>query len=140
MISTRSRPRRGLAAGKVHLQDPERSRLPEDARPGRSIELVFAAVERQRIGAIRAAERTAVRELGEETEWSGQGRGSDGDHLAFVQFLYGRACVAVGDSQLLQGRGTPRPYFPVARLTRNLGSRPARTSRERDGLQAERGS
>ena len=61
-------PRARLAAGQVHLQHAERRRLAEHARPGRGIELAPRAVERERVRAIGAAERTAVGQLGQEAE------------------------------------------------------------------------
>ena len=61
-------PRTRLAAREMHLQHAERRRFVEDARPGRGIEFVRARIERDRIGAIRAAERATVRQLGQEAE------------------------------------------------------------------------
>src|SRR5258708_40269040 len=57
-----------LAAREMHLQHAERGRLVEYARPCGGVELVGAPFKRDRIGAIGAAERTAVRELGEQAE------------------------------------------------------------------------
>src|SRR6476660_6908895 len=56
----------GLSAGQMQLQDAELSRFAENAQPGRGVKLVFSRVERERIGAIGAAERTTVSQLGEE--------------------------------------------------------------------------
>ncbi len=60
--------RAGLAAGEMHLQHAERRGLGEHPRPGRGVELVVALLERQRIGAIRTAERAAVRQLGQQAK------------------------------------------------------------------------
>jgi hypothetical protein len=48
----------------MHLQDAEARRLAEYARPGRSVELVLSRVECEWVGAIGAAERTAMGEFG----------------------------------------------------------------------------
>ena len=61
-------PRAGLAARQMHLQDTKPRRLVKDAHPGRGVELVLSRVERERVGTIRAAERTAVGQLGEQAE------------------------------------------------------------------------
>ena len=53
-------PRAGLAARQMHLQDAELRRFVEDAQPGRGIELVRPRIERERVRAIRAPERTAM--------------------------------------------------------------------------------
>jgi hypothetical protein len=62
-----------LAAGQVHLQHAERRRLVHHADPGRRVELALARVERERVGAIGASERTAMRQLGEQAERRMQG-------------------------------------------------------------------
>jgi hypothetical protein len=51
----------------MDLQNAERGRFPENPRPGRRIDLVVT-VERQRIRAVGAAERAAMRKLGKKTE------------------------------------------------------------------------
>jgi outer membrane immunogenic protein len=51
-------PRAGLAARQMHLQDAKLRRFAENAQPGRGIELVRSCIERKRVRAIRAAERT----------------------------------------------------------------------------------
>jgi hypothetical protein len=61
-------PRAWLAARQMHLQDTKPRRLAENAYPGCGVELVFSRIERKRVGAIRAAERTAVGQLGEQAE------------------------------------------------------------------------
>src|SRR5215831_19683290 len=61
-------PRAGLATRQVHLQDAELRRFAKDAQPGRGVELVLPCIERERIRAIGAAERTAMGQLGEEPE------------------------------------------------------------------------
>src|SRR5271163_2428319 len=61
-------PRRRLAAGKVHMQRPERGGLAEQPLPGLAVEFGRRALERQRIGAIGAAERTAVGELDQKPD------------------------------------------------------------------------
>jgi hypothetical protein len=52
----------------MHLQHAKLRRFAEDAQPGRGIELILSRIERERIRAIRAAERTAMGQLGEQTE------------------------------------------------------------------------
>ena len=61
-------PRPRLAAGEMHLQNAECRGLGEHARPGLCVKLASSRVERDRIGAVRTAQRTAVRKLGKETE------------------------------------------------------------------------
>ena len=60
--------RAGLAARQMHLQDTKPRRLAEDAHPGRGVELILSRIKRERVGAIGAAERTAVGQLGEQAE------------------------------------------------------------------------
>jgi hypothetical protein len=52
----------------MDLQDAERGRFPENARPGRHIDLIVAPVERQRIRAVGTAERAAMRQFGEKAK------------------------------------------------------------------------
>ena len=61
-------PRTRLAARQMHLQHAKRGRFAEDTQPARGIELVLSAVERERVRAIGAAERTTMRELGQQAE------------------------------------------------------------------------
>ena len=61
-------PRHRLAAGEMHLQHAERRRLGEHAAPVRSLKLARGALEVQRVGAIGALQRTAMRQLGEQRE------------------------------------------------------------------------
>src|SRR5262245_46748800 len=61
--------RAGLAARQMHLQDAKPRGLAEDAHPGGGVELILSRIERERVGAIGAAERTAVSQLGEHAEW-----------------------------------------------------------------------
>src|SRR5260370_21674198 len=61
-------PRRGLAAGKMDMERAQRGGLAEHAFPRLSVDLRARALERQRIGAIRAAERTAMGELDEHAD------------------------------------------------------------------------
>ena len=65
----------------MYLQDAERRRLAEDAEPGGGIELVLPGVERDRVGTIGTAERTAVRQLGKEAERLVQGGGIGQCHV-----------------------------------------------------------
>src|SRR5262249_22109185 len=61
-------PRAGLAARQMHLQDTKPGRLAEHAQPCRRIELILSRIERERVRAIWAAERTAMGQLGKEAE------------------------------------------------------------------------
>src|SRR5262249_19378427 len=61
-------PRAGLAARQMHLEDAKACRLAEDASPSRGVEFVLSRIERERVRAIGAAERTAVGQLGEQAE------------------------------------------------------------------------
>jgi hypothetical protein len=62
-------PSRGrLAAGKMRMQHAERGGLGKHPLPGFRVEFDRAGFELQRIGAIRAAERAAMREFGEKPD------------------------------------------------------------------------
>ena len=61
-------PRRRLAAREMDMQRAERGGLAEHALPGLRIEFPAGALERQRIGAIGTAERTAMGELDQEPD------------------------------------------------------------------------
>jgi hypothetical protein len=61
-------PRAGLAARQMHLQNTQPRGLAEHAQPRCRIELVLSRIECERVGAIGAAERTAVGHLGEQAE------------------------------------------------------------------------
>ena len=61
-------PRAGLAARQMHLEDANACRVAEDASPSRGVEFVLSRIERERVRAIGAAERTAVGQLGEQAE------------------------------------------------------------------------
>jgi hypothetical protein len=61
-------PRAGLAARQMYLQDAKARRLAENAHPRGAVELVLSRVERERVGAIGTAERTAMGQLGEQAE------------------------------------------------------------------------
>ena len=61
-------PRRRLAAGEMDMQRPERGGLAEHPLPGFRIEFRAGALERQRIGAIGTAERTAMGELDQKPD------------------------------------------------------------------------
>src|SRR2546423_12011612 len=52
----------------MHLQHAECRRFLEHAPPRGGVEFVGAVFERERIGAIGAAERTAVRQLGKQAK------------------------------------------------------------------------
>ncbi len=60
--------RRRFAAGEVDLQYAEIAGLVEHPAPGRGVELAAGRLERQRVGAVDAAHRAAVRDLGEQRE------------------------------------------------------------------------
>ena len=61
-------PRTGLAAGEMDLKNTEAGGFRKHPRPGLRVEFVGPRIERQRVRAIRTAERAAVRQLGQETE------------------------------------------------------------------------
>jgi hypothetical protein len=52
----------------MHLQHAEHDRLVEHPCPRARIKLLFARLERERIGAVGTTERAAMRELSEEAE------------------------------------------------------------------------
>ena len=68
-------PHQRLAAREMHLQHAQRGRLAEDALPGCGVELGAGALQLQRVGAIRAAQRTAMRELRKERQRRADGSG-----------------------------------------------------------------
>ena len=61
-------PRHRLAAREMHLQDAERCRFGQHAAPFRFAELAGRPFELYRVGAIRAAQRTAMGELGQQRQ------------------------------------------------------------------------
>src|SRR5206468_1295001 len=67
-------PRRGLAARQMHLQHPQCGSLGEYAPPCRGVEFVGALFEFERIGTIRAAQGTDMRQFGEQAERRLDGR------------------------------------------------------------------
>src|SRR5262249_23606936 len=62
-------PHHRLAAGKVDLQDSKGCRLLDDALPIRGRELVACGVKLQGIGAVRALQGAAMRQLREHGPW-----------------------------------------------------------------------
>ena len=58
----------GFAARQMDLQHAHCGRLTEHARPGRGVQFIAPIVQRQRIRAIRAGKRTAMRQLGQQAE------------------------------------------------------------------------
>src|ERR1700720_990382 len=73
----------------MHLQDAERRGLGKHPRPGLCVKLTSARVERERVGAIRTAQRTAVCKLGKEAEGLVE-NGSIFSHVEFT-FVMGRS-------------------------------------------------
>jgi hypothetical protein len=59
---------RRLAAGQVHLQHARLAGLPEHAQPRRSVEFVPIVTEVERIGTVRALQRTSVGQFGQQAE------------------------------------------------------------------------
>src|SRR5262249_26631718 len=69
-------PQRGLAAREMQLQDAERGGLLENVEPNLGWKLAASALQHQRVGAVRALQWAAMRELGQQPE-----RGPDGRRL-----------------------------------------------------------
>ena len=114
MIATRSR-RPRLAAGEMHLQNAECRGLGEHPRPGLCVKLASSRVERERIGAIRTAQRTAVRKLGKKAE----GLIESGTIFRHVEFSF----VMAGPSSLPRnGAGCPCPRHDGLVVTIPRGS------------------
>src|SRR5262249_1370103 len=86
-------------------------RLGEHPDPGRGVELVLATVERDRVGAIGATERTAVRQLGKQAERTMQGNGIDRRHVRLaLQSLWAAASPLVAaESELPEFHAAFRP-------------------------------
>ena len=57
-----------LAAGQVQLQDAELGRLRQHVEPDLGRQLVGDALQRQRVGAVGALQRAAVRQLGQQAD------------------------------------------------------------------------
>ena len=98
-------PRARLAAGQMHVQHAERRGLGEHPRPGRGVEFVVARFQRQRIGAIGAAERTAVRQLGEQAERVRQAVRHDCHRYSSRQLLLGQPAEQRGHIGSMRSRG-----------------------------------
>ena len=64
-------PGRRFAAGKMRMQNAKGRGLRKNAGPFRGVEFVGPRVKRERIGTIGAAERTAMRQLGEKRDRRG---------------------------------------------------------------------
>ena len=115
-------PRRRLAARQMDLQHAQPRRLAEHARPGRGVEFAGAVVELQRIGAIRTAERTAMRQLGEQTERRGRWAAAPA-RLELQQFLVGQPAdqfhhVGMDAVARRAGKGLARSSTIASTLTR----------------------
>src|SRR5436305_3906293 len=88
----------------MHLQHAERGRLAEYPRPRGGIEFVGPAFERKRIGAVRTAERAAVRQLGEHAERSRCAlRG--GIHQTSINLFSTSPPIIVVTSVMIRSRG-----------------------------------
>ena len=74
--------RRRLAAGEMHMQGAERGGLAEHALPRFGVDLGAGPFQRQRIGAIGAAERTAVSEFDQDADRRGGRRRDMGGHVS----------------------------------------------------------
>src|SRR5688500_6004802 len=92
-------PRRGLAAGEMDLQYAHLCGLRHEAAPFLRRELVAGSVQRQRIRAVRALQRAAVRQLREQ----GQGRGLSAH--ADITPLSERSCSKALTSRRITSRG-----------------------------------
>ena len=71
-------PRRRLAAGQMHMQGAERGGLAKHPFPRFRVDLGPGPLQRQRIGAIGAAERTAMGELDQDADRRRGNRTMDG--------------------------------------------------------------
>ena len=95
--------RRRLAAGKMHMQRPERGGLAEHPLPGLAVEFGARALQRQRIGAIGTAERTAMGELDQEPDRR-RGRGwGMGVHVSSTLFALRSASMATTSFSITAG-------------------------------------
>ena len=79
--------RQRLAAGEVHLQRAERAGLTEDVGPDFGRQLLRARRHLERVRAVDAVERAAVRDLGDE----GQGAGRDRHSRSRARFAHSRS-------------------------------------------------
>ena len=71
-----------LAAGKMHMQRAECSRLAEHLLPGLAIKLIAGAPKRHRIGAIETAERATMRKLDQKPDRRGGRRRGVSGHVS----------------------------------------------------------
>src|SRR5690606_26424951 len=62
-------PNQRLAAGKTELHGTERARLAQHAQPVFGSELVVVASDIEWVGAIRALQRAAISQFGEQPQW-----------------------------------------------------------------------
>src|SRR5580704_4384122 len=91
-------PRRRFAARKMRMQNAEGRGLRKNLLPDLGAEFVLARIERERIGTIGAAERTAMRQFGEKRDRRGmfpwQGGHKSTIRLAASSFSKARTSVS----------------------------------------------
>ena len=122
-----------LAAREMNLQDAEAGGFLEYARPGLGVELVGARFERQRVRAVRTAERATMRQLGQQAERAVQFCVSS-RHISISLFLlaqrHGRTC-SVEPRLLIQRRnrcGRPAQGREMAAIVPTVACRPSRAA------------
>ena len=110
-------PRRRFASGEMNVQDAECRRFVEHAQHRRRVHFGGALVEFERVRAVGAMERTAVRQLHQDADgvWNGQARTSSCLHHSFRDEVvdHGRIC-----------RARSRPWSALKRLARSSAMAP----------------
>src|SRR4051812_43250072 len=105
----------------MRLQHAEGGRLFKHARPGGGVEFAGAPFERKRIGAIRTAERAAVRQLGEQPERARCAlRG--GIHQTSINLFSTSPLIIVVTSVMIRSRGALKVFARSSTMSFTVAS------------------
>ena len=85
------------------MQRAERGGFAEHALPGLAIELIAWALERHRIGAIKTAERAAMRELDQKPDRRGGRRRGMSGHVSSTLLALRSASMATTSFSITAG-------------------------------------
>src|SRR5262245_60866656 len=100
----------------MHLKNTERRGFLEHTRPGFGIEFGTSLLQFERVRTIRASERAAMRQLGEQAEWIGRAL-----RRRIHYFPFGRMILSENRC----------PLFGIMRRSPSIACRPARRSAPR---------
>jgi hypothetical protein len=96
-------PRGRLAAGKMHMQRAERSRLTEHLLPGLAVKFIARALKRDGIGAIKTPKRATMGQLDQKpNRRGGRGRGVSG-HVSSTLLALRSASMATTSFSITAG-------------------------------------